>query len=150
MFLRILYLGYKAYCFLFRPIRVGVRVMMVEGDKIWLIRHTYVNGWFLPGGGVKRREMLEHSARREAWEETGAELGNLNFIGVYSSFVEWKTDHTAVFHSSNFKFVGKSDAEIAEMRLFPLNELPAGTYSPHRRLLEKFQAGGKQNLYGEW
>lgn len=150
MYLRILFLGYKVYCFLFRPIRMGVRVMMVEDGRVWLIRHTYMQGWFMPGGGVKKWETLEASARREAREETGAELGSLEFVGVYTSFVDWKTDHTSVFLCGDFRFVGGSDAEIAEMKLFPLTRLPGDIYPLHRNLLEKFASGGKQKFFGEW
>ena len=54
MFYKFLYLGFKIYCFLFRPIRMGVRVMMIEKDKVWLVRHTYLSGWYMPGGGIKK------------------------------------------------------------------------------------------------
>ena len=54
MYFKFLYLGFKIYCYLFRPIRMGVRVMMVEGDQAWLVRHTYLHGWFLPGGGLNK------------------------------------------------------------------------------------------------
>ena len=47
MFYRFLYLGFKIYCFIFRPIRMGVRVVMVEDGKAWLVRHTYLPGWYL-------------------------------------------------------------------------------------------------------
>ena len=150
MFYKFLYLGFNIYCFLFRPIRMGVRVMMIEKDKVWLVRHTYLSGWYMPGGGIKKWESLDQAARREAHEETGAELGNISLVGVFTSYKQWKTDHTSVFFCDDFKFVGKSDAEIAEMRLFPLTELPAATYSIHRRLLEKYHAGEIRSNFGEW
>jgi ADP-ribose pyrophosphatase YjhB (NUDIX family) len=150
MFYKFLYLGFKIYCFLFRPIRMGVRVMMIEKDKVWLVRHTYLSGWYMPGGGIKKWESLDQAARREAREETGAELREVSLVGVFTSYVQWKTDHTSVFLSKNFTFIGKSDAEIAEMRLFPLTELPATTYSLHRNLLEKYHAGEIRSNFGEW
>ena len=150
MFLRILYLGYKAYCFLFRPIRMGVRVMMVENDQVWLIRHTYLDGWFLPGGGLKKWESLDQAARREAREETGAELGEISLMGVFTSYRQWKTDHTAVFLCKDFKFVGRSDAEIAGICLFPLDQLPEDMYDIHGALLKKYHAGTIRSNFGEW
>ncbi|HNK64243.1 MAG TPA: NUDIX domain-containing protein [Anaerolineales bacterium] len=150
MFYRFLYLGFKIYCFLFRPIRVGVRAMMVENESVWLVRHTYLPGWFMPGGGVKKWETLDEAARREAHEETGAELGKVDLMGVYTSYIQWKTDHTSVFLCKDFKFTGESDAEIAEMRLFHLNALPEDTYSLHRNLLEKYGQGKILPRFGEW
>ncbi len=81
MFIRILYFGFRVYCFIFRPIRMGVRVMMLQDGRVWLVRQTYMPGWFMPGGGIKKSETLDEAARREAREETGAELGELNFNG---------------------------------------------------------------------
>lgn len=150
MYYRLLYLGFKIYCFLFRPIRVGVRVALIENESVWLVRHTYLDGWFLPGGGVTRWETLDEAARRETREETGAEPGEISLMGVFTSTLQWKTDHTAVFLCRDFEFTGKSDAEIAEMRLVPLDALPPGTYSNHRRLLEKFRDGRVRSNFGEW
>jgi predicted type IV restriction endonuclease len=61
MYYRLLYLGFKIYCFLSVPVRMGVRVLMVQDQKVWLVRHTYLPGWFLPGGGLD----AERDARRK-------------------------------------------------------------------------------------
>lgn len=151
MYFRLLYLGFKIYCFIFRPVRMGVRIVMLQNDNVWLVRHTYLPGWFLPGGGLKRNETLEQAARREAFEETGAELRAMTLIGAYSNFIQWKTDHTVVFQCKDFKITGKPDGEIAEIRTFPLDELPADVYASHLRLLEEYGTkGAKSPSYGKW
>ena len=150
MYFKFLYLGFKIYCYLFRPIRMGVRVMMVEGDQAWLVRHTYLNGWFLPGGGLNKWESLDQAARREAREETGAELGDITLLGVFTSYRQWKTDHTAVFLCKDFKFEGGSDAEIAELKLFPITQLPENMYDLHQNVLKKYLTGEIRSNVGEW
>jgi len=150
MFLRILYLGFRVYCFIFRPICMGVRVMMLQDGKVWLVRQTYTPGWFMPGGGLKRGETLEEAARREAREETGAELGEMTLMGAYSNLTEWKTDHNIVFICSDFEVKGKPDNEIAELRAFALNELPDGLFPSHRLRLEEYRAGIKNPQFGKW
>jgi len=150
LILRFLYLGYKIYCFIFRPIRMGVRVLMIQDGKIWLIRHTYLAGWFMPGGGIKRNESLEQAARREAKEETGADLGEITLIGVFTNYVQWKTDHTVVFLCKDFVITGKPDAEIAELKQFSLYELPEFFYPSHLKLLEEYKTGKIKNNFGEW
>jgi 8-oxo-dGTP pyrophosphatase MutT (NUDIX family) len=150
MYYKLLYLAFKIYCFLFRPIRMGVRVLMVQDSTVWLVRHTYLPGWFLPGGGVERRETLEQAARREASEEAGADLKNVTMLGVFTNFVQWKTDHTAVFLSTDFKITGKSDGEIAEVRAFQLDQLPEDTYNSHFSLLDAYRKGEKLPNFGEW
>jgi ADP-ribose pyrophosphatase YjhB (NUDIX family) len=107
-------------------------------------------GWYLPGGGLKKWESLEQAARREAREETGAELGEISLLGVFTSYAQWKTDHTSVFLCKDFKFVGNSDAEIAEMRAFPIHELPESLYSLHRTLLMKYGENSIKSNFGEW
>lgn len=150
MFLRLLYLGFKIYCFIFRPVRTGVRILLLKRNKVWLVRHTYLPGWFLPGGGLERNETLEQAARREAFEETGAELEKVTLLGAFTNFVQWKTDHTVVFLCRDFDITGKPDGEIAEIRAYPLNALPDATYKSHRRLLEAYRDGKLKSNFGEW
>jgi ADP-ribose pyrophosphatase YjhB (NUDIX family) len=150
MLIRILYLGFRIYCFIFRPLRMGVRVMMIQSGKVWLVRQTYMRGWFMPGGGLKRGETLEEATRREAREETGAELGQLTLMGAYSNFTEWKTDHNIVFICTEFQIKTKPDGEIAELRAFPLNKLPDDLWPGHRRRVLEYQAGIKNPQFGEW
>lgn len=150
LFLRFIYLGFKIYCFLFRPVRMGVRVLMIQDDKVLLIRHTYLNGWFMPGGGLKRNESLEQAARREAKEETGSDLNEINLLGIFTNYLQWKTDHTVVFLCKDFKITSKSDAEIAEMNFFSLNDLPKDTYPSHRKLLGQYKANEIKKNFGEW
>lgn len=150
MYYKILYFFYKVFCFIFRPVRMGVRVVMLQDDKVWLIRHTYLSGWFMPGGGLKRNETLDEAARREAWEETGAELGDISLLGTFTSFIQWKTDHAVIFLCRDFKITGRSDGEIAEMRAFPLDKLPEDTFSLHRKLLEALQHGEIKPNFGTW
>jgi len=150
MFIRILYIGFKVYCFIFRPIRMGVRVMMIRDEKVWLVRQTYMPGWFMPGGGLKRNETLEEAARREAREETGAELGELTLMGAYSNFTDWKSDHNIVFICTNFEVKSEPDSEIAELRAFALNELPDDLWPGHLRRLQEYQAGIQNPQFGKW
>jgi ADP-ribose pyrophosphatase YjhB (NUDIX family) len=150
IFTRLLYLAYRVFCFIFRPVRTGVRVMMIQDGRVLLVRQSYVSGWFMPGGGVKRGETLDQAARREAREETGAELETLQLMGGYTNLTEWKTDHNIVFICTDYRITGKPDREIAEARDFPLDELPEGLWPGHRRRLEEFRSGAAIPQFGEW
>ena len=148
--MRLVYLAYRIYCFFFRPLTLGVRVMMIQNDQVVLVRHTYMNSWFMPGGGVKRGETLDHAARREAHEETGAALNNLRLVGAYTNFKEWKSDHNILFLSTDFTISGKHDLEIAEIRFFSLDALPPDLLPGHRRRLEQYRDGKPLDPFGEW
>jgi 8-oxo-dGTP pyrophosphatase MutT (NUDIX family) len=148
--MRLLYLGYRIYCFIFRPKFLGVRVMLIKNNEVLLVRQTYRSGWFFPGGGVKRGETLDEAARREAFEETGAEMKSLRLLGSYTHFGEHKNDHNALFLCTDFTLNGKQDHEIAEARFFPLDALPDGLMDGHRKRLEEYRAGAEIPQFGEW
>lgn len=132
----------RAYWWLRRPLTLGVKgVLLDDQGRVLLVRHTYQAGWHLPGGGVKKKEMLSEAAIREVWEETGHRVldAEARMWGVYSNFVEYKSDHVAVFVFRNWEFHpdAPKSPEIAEFGFFPVSSLPAGTTAAtHRRLQE--------------
>ena len=134
----------------FRPIAVGVRVLLVQDDKVLLVKHTYQKSWYLPGGGVKRDETVEAALRREVREETDAQLGSLVLLGVYSSFYEYKSDHIVVFVCRDFTVTGKTDNEIAMWSFFPVGELPPDVSPGTRRRIEQYLTGVGVPIVGEW
>ena len=147
---RFIYRLSQARRFLTRPLSLGARVLLVRDQgQILLVHHTYQDQWFLPGGGVKKRETLEQAARREAQEEAGAELGNLRLFGVYSTFQEYMSDHVAVFLCTEFTTQPQKSSEIAEARLFPLDALPANTSPGSRRRIAEYISGGAPHI-GLW
>jgi len=148
--MRLLYLGFRIYCFIFRPKTLGVRVMLIQNGQVLLVRQTYLPGWFMPGGGVKRGETLDEAARREAREEIGAEMGALKLLGSYTYFGEQKSDHNALFLCTDFTVNWKKDREIAEARFFPLDNLPQGLAEGHRRRLEEYRTRAEIPQFGEW
>ncbi|HLF74908.1 MAG TPA: NUDIX domain-containing protein [Anaerolineales bacterium] len=148
--LKLLYWLRKVYQFIVRPINLGVRIMLIRDGQVLLVRHVYQDGWFMPGGGMKRRETLEQAARREGYEEVGVEMKNIELFGIFANFTELKSDHIALFLSEDFTLTDKKDSEIAEKRFFPLDDLPESLGNGHRRRLKEYQAGTKQVRYGEW
>jgi 8-oxo-dGTP pyrophosphatase MutT (NUDIX family) len=81
-----------------RPVVLGVRVLVASEDRVLLVRHTYQHEWFLPGGTPDSGEPLATTARREAKEETGVEVGSLKLLGIYSTLSQLPSDHVAVFN----------------------------------------------------
>ena len=148
--LQILYRLRKIYQFIVHPINLGVRVMLIQDGKVLLVRHVYQGGWFMPGGGMKRKETLEQAARRECYEEAGVEMRKLELFGIFFNYAEWKSDHIVLFLSEDFTMTDKKDSEIAEKRFFPLEDLPESLGSGHRRRLQEYQAGIKQIQHGIW
>jgi ADP-ribose pyrophosphatase YjhB (NUDIX family) len=148
--IRLLYLGFRVYCFIFRPKTLGVRIMLIQNGQVLLVRHTYLPGWYMPGGAVNRGETVEQAARREVREEVGGEMGELYLLGAYTHFGEHKSDHNTLFLCTDFTFNGEKDKEIAELRFFPLEDLPDELLPRHRRRLEEYRAGVDIPQFGEW
>ena len=148
--LRTLYWIRRVYQFILRPVNLGVRIMLIQNGKVLLVRHVYQGGWFMPGGGLKRREMLEQAARRECYEEAGVEMQKMELFGIFFNYKEWKSDHIALFVSEDFTMTDKKDSEIAEKKFFPLDDLPAALGDGHRRRLQEYQAGVRHVQHGVW
>ncbi|WP_075619356.1 NUDIX hydrolase [Paenisporosarcina indica] len=63
---------------------VGCGVIIEKDNQILLQHRTDADVWCIPGGVLELGEKVEDAARREAEEETGLVIGNLDFFGVYS------------------------------------------------------------------
>mgnify|MGYP003744712913 CR=1 FL=1 len=48
-----------------RHMTIGTKVMLIDGNKVFLIKHTLIPGWQFPGGGIEPGETAEASAARE-------------------------------------------------------------------------------------
>lgn len=59
-----------------------VLVLCKYNDQ-WLLTKHRLRGLEFPGGKVEAGETLEEAARREVYEETGAKVESLDFIGEY-------------------------------------------------------------------
>lgn len=133
-----------------RPVTIGVRVFVTRGDEVLLVRHTYREGWFLPGGGIGRGETLEEAARRECLEETGIELGELRLFGVYANFAHRVSDHVVVFSAETSASPGAHDYEIAEVRFAPLRDLPPGMFPATTRRIAEYLGESDPPFNARW
>ena len=124
------------------PYILGVRVIVEDENKrILLVRHTYLEGWYLPGGAVDGGETLDKAASREVLEEAGvlaAEAPRL--LGMYLNREATGRDHVGLFHLTAWHRTDaflEPNAEIAEAGFFELDALPDGlTPATARRITE--------------
>jgi len=130
---------------------LGARGVLVDGDRVLLLRHTYVPGWQFPGGGVDPGETIEQAFRREMLEETGYEVtGEAELFALYHNTAATNRDHVAFFVAKEFRqsrtFV--PGPEIAEIGWFPIDDLPENTTSGTRaRIAEVFKGVARDQTW---
>jgi ADP-ribose pyrophosphatase YjhB (NUDIX family) len=135
-----------------RPMTLGVRALIHDRAKgaVFLIRHTYVPGWHLPGGGVERDETAVAALEREIREECAialtapAELKSVHFNRQSSP-----RDHVLFYLVSDFEMISQKrpDREIAEAGLFPISRLPENTTPATRRRIAELFDGAEVSPY---
>lgn len=135
---------FHLYFVLSRPMTLGVRGLVHDAasNSVFLIRHTYVPGWQLPGGGVEAGETAEEALARELSEEGNIELsGPPQMRSFHFNARASRRDHVAFYLITVFSQTSPRlpDREIAEARFFPLDALPeATTPATLRRIREVF------------
>src|SRR5947209_20552564 len=82
-----------------RAMTLGVRALVIdEAGRIFLVKHSYVSGWHLPGGGVEAGETLRQALVRELREEGNIELtGPPQLHGMFFNVRASSRDHVALF-----------------------------------------------------
>ena len=135
---------FHSYFLLSRPMTLGVRALVHdrEADAVFLIRHTYVPGWHLLGGGVEVGETMVESLRRELHEEGNIELtAPAELRSMHYNTMSSRRDHVAVYLVTGYRQrePKRPDREIAEAGFFPVAGLPAETTpATRRRVAEAF------------
>jgi ADP-ribose pyrophosphatase YjhB (NUDIX family) len=124
---------------------LGVRAVLLDGDRrVYLVRHTYLPGWHLPGGGVEAGETALDALTREVREEACLAItGAPQLHGVFFNEKISRRDHVLVYVVRHFAVIGpkKPDREIAEAGFFPLDALPADATPATRRRLDEILNG---------
>ena len=126
---------------------LGVRGLVLDrDDRVALVLHTYLDGWYLPGGGVPRGESYDQALARELSEEIGLDAFRIErVLGVYHDTVTLKDDHVIAY-------VVRTDAsapplkttdpfEIQAVEWFALDSLPEDLSPATARRIAEFKAG---------
>tara|TARA_R110002012_G_scaffold77282_13_gene195786 strand:- start:20885 stop:21436 length:552 start_codon:yes stop_codon:yes gene_type:complete len=123
-----------------RGMTLGVRAAAFDAEgRVFLVRHSYVPGWHMPGGGVERGETLMDALVKELREEGNLEIaGQPELFTIYFNSRTSRRDHVAFYRCTVSQTAPKQpDREIVESGFFALDALPDGvTAATRQRLAE--------------
>ncbi len=125
-----------------RGMTLGVRAAVFDGEgRVFLVRHSYTPGWYLPGGGVERGETMADALDRELGEEAGIRLtAPPVFFGLYLNRRVSPRDHVALYVCRDWSQPVPPrvpNLEIVACGFFAPDALPEGvTEGTSRRLAE--------------
>ncbi|MYL50666.1 NUDIX domain-containing protein [Halobacillus litoralis] len=134
-----------------RPvILVGSVVIILDREgRILLQERTSPQGvWGLPGGLMELGESTEQVAKREAFEETGLEVDDLQLLNVYSGadqfsrapngdeFYVVTTAYFTKVYRGNYNF---DPVETVQVKFFEFHDLPEKMIGSHRKMIEDYR-----------
>jgi 8-oxo-dGTP pyrophosphatase MutT (NUDIX family) len=133
-----------------RGMTLGVRAACFDRDgRIFLVRHSYVPGWYMPGGGVERGESVLQALAKELREEGNlAILGEPQLFHAYYNRNVSRRDHVLFYRVDVEQSAPKQpDREIVESGFFPLDDLPENVTAATVRRLQELSGEAARSDY---
>jgi 8-oxo-dGTP pyrophosphatase MutT (NUDIX family) len=128
-----------------RGMTLGVRALVLDGEnRVFLVKHSYVEGWHLPGGGVEVGETFREALQRELAEEGRIQLlGEPALHGLFFNSHVSRRDHVAVYLIRHFTQdrLPEPNREIVACGFFEPSALPAETTEGTRLRISEVTEG---------
>jgi ADP-ribose pyrophosphatase YjhB (NUDIX family) len=134
-----------AYWRFSRGLTLGVRAVIFDGEgRVFLVKHSYIAGWHLPGGGVETGETLLTALERELREECNIELAEAPVLhAVHFNRRASRRDHVALYIVRSFRQIAppQPNSEIVAHGFFATGELPDDTSRATRERIAEVLTG---------
>lgn len=133
----------RLYWWCTKPLSMGVAALVLNNSgQVLLVKNTYRKGWYLPGGGVNKKETVLEAIKRELAEEVNITCHKEPklYSGPYLSGIDHKSNHTLVFLVDEWVQTEPfpESPEIEDMQFFDCNLLPENTTPGTKRRIEEY------------
>lgn len=132
-----------------RPVlMVGAAILVLdEQDRLLMMKRSDSGTWGIPGGATEPGEVIEEAAKREAFEETNLEIGEMSLFGVFSGpelYYKYPNGDevynvTIMYQSRDWHGEIKLNHEHTEWRWFSVSEIPEDVSPPIKPIIEQFK-----------
>jgi ADP-ribose pyrophosphatase YjhB (NUDIX family) len=130
-----------------RGMTLGVRAVVLDSqNRVFLVEHSYISGWHLPGGGVETGETFRDALQRELEEEGRiALMGEPALHGLFLNSHISRRDHVVVYVVRDFTQdrLPEPNREIIACGFFEVGALPAETTKGTRLRISEVLDGEK-------
>jgi mutator protein MutT len=136
----------KLYWKIIKPITIGVRIIIINDNKVLLVKHSYGGKWYLPGGKVEKNESLREAIKRELKEELNIDLKEFDLFGAYSNNNEYKNDHIIIYLTKEKVILKKHyNIEIEKVEFFDVKKLPSNVSPGTKRRIKEYLNNKSEN-----
>jgi 8-oxo-dGTP pyrophosphatase MutT (NUDIX family) len=127
---------------------VGAGLLLLdEQNRLLLMKRSDNESWGIPGGSIEPGEMVEDAAKRETWEETGLDIGEMSLFGVFSGpelYYKYPNGDevynvSIIYSSHDWNGRVMLNDEHTEWRWFSANEIPDNISPPVKSVIEQFK-----------
>ena len=132
-----------------RPVlMVGAAIFVLdEQDRLLLMKRSDNGSWGLPGGGTEPGEVVEEAAKRETFEETNLEIGEMSLFGVFSGpelYYKYPNGDevynvTIMYLSRDWRGEIRLNHEHSEWKWFAASDIPEDVSPPIKPIIEQFK-----------
>jgi len=132
-----------------RPVLlVGAGILILDDQNRLLLMRRSDNGcWGFPGGSIEPGELVEDAARREVFEETNLEVGEITLFDVFSGpelFYKYPNGDEVynvliVYSSNDWQGEIKLNEEHTEWKWFDIYETPEDISPPIKPVIKQFK-----------
>jgi len=128
-----------------RAATLGTRAMVIDGTgRVFLVQHSYVDGWHFPGGGVETGESFLGALARELAEEGNIVMTAPPLLhGIFFNKRASRRDHVALYIVRDFRQdkPPQPGYEIVAHGFFAPDALPEGTSRATRARIAEVLGG---------